>query len=612
MDDLRRAVVRKLRSKADGAPQIRIVRQSIDARKKPEIFYVYTVDVTGLPPREEERIRNRAAGGRDQTVTVPQEVAYAVPQHGKEKPLHRPVIVGSGPAGLFCALILAQEGYHPLVIERGEPVEKRVKTVRRFWDTNRLDPDCNVQFGEGGAGTFSDGKLNTGIRDPQGRIRFVLETFVKAGADEDILYSYKPHIGTDRLREVITNLRNEIIRLGGEFLFSHRLEEIGRDGAACEETGSKEMRQGGSEDGSDDVAHRPQKNMYTLRIRNLQDEAVVEIRTDTLVLALGHSARDTFEMLLCNQMTMQPKAFAVGVRIQHPQRIVDEAMYGKNCPANMPPSPYKLTCQLEAGGVYSFCMCPGGYVVNASSEPGMVAVNGMSLRARDSGNANAAIVMTVSPEQYTAYLDRWEQEKTQESPDEISPLQGLRFIRMLEKRAFQAGGGKIPTETFGEFCVKDGRMPSTQAKWCTGEQIEGCSIGETDCPREEHSEERMERSKGLRALEPFEPRIEGQFALADVRSIFPEQIADGLEEAIWRFDKVIPGFAADNALLCAPESRTSSPVRICRDVKTLESLSHPGIYPCGEGAGDAGGITSAAVDGIRVAEAILLSSACRV
>ncbi len=594
MDDLSRAVARKLRVKTDGAPQIRIVRQSIDARKKPEIFYVYTVDVTGLPPREEERIRKRAAGGRDQTVTVPQEVAYAVPQHGKAGLTHRPVIVGSGPAGLFCALILAREGCKPLVIERGEPVEKRVKTVRRFWDTNRLDPDCNVQFGEGGAGTFSDGKLNTGIRDPQGRIRFVLQTFVEAGADEDILYSYKPHIGTDRLREVITNLRNEIITLGGEFLFSHRLEEIGRDGT-----------------GPEDPTHDTRTNLYTLRIRNLVDDNILEIRTDTLVLALGHSARDTFEMLLRNQMTMQPKAFAVGVRIQHPQRIVDEAMYGENCPVNMPPSPYKLTCQLEAGGVYSFCMCPGGYVVNASSEPGMVAVNGMSLRARDSGNANAAIVMTVSPEQYTAYLDSWEQEETQGSSDELSPLQGLRFIRMLEKRAFQAGGGKIPTETFGDFCEKDGRMPSTQTKWCAGEQIEGRSIGEADCPREEHSEERMERSKGLRALEPFEPCIEGQYALADVRSIFPDRIADGLEEAIWRFDKVIPGFAADNALLCAPESRTSSPVRICRDAKTLESLSHPGIYPCGEGAGYAGGITSAAVDGIKVAEAILLSSVYR-
>ena len=628
--DLHAAVAGRLHVEMTSKIRCRVVKQSIDARKKPDIFYVYTVDVTGFSPGEERRILRRAA--RDRNIASVTEKPYQVPEHGTEPAGCRPVIVGSGPAGLFCALLLAGEGYRPLVIERGEPVRQRAETVRRFWDTNDLDPDSNVQFGEGGAGTFSDGKLNTGIKDPSGRIRFVLETFVRAGADEDILYSYKPHIGTDRLRDVIEKLRGEIISLGGEFLFSHRLEGI--EYTMTEITAGEKLTGKGhmdtaisrDTDGSDGsrghAADNTLKPGYILGIKRLKadrgEEERIRIRTNILVLALGHSARDTFEMLLERGIQMQPKAFAVGVRIQHPQQMIDDAMYGKDCRYPMPPSPYRLACQLEQGGVYSFCMCPGGYVVNASSEPGMIAVNGMSLRDRDSGSANSAIVMTVSPGQCAEYMKQWaggETPGSQDSeagsgtscagcaqggapgsrdmkagaeagqePEELHPLTGLAFVRMLERRAWEAGQGFIPTQSFFEFCGCGQDRP--------GEGEAFCEAG--------------------RKADRFLPRIEGRHAPADVRSIFPEEIGDGLEEAIRRFDRVIPGFASPAPLLCAPESRTSSPVRLVRDPESLEAVSHPGIYPCGEGAGYAGGITSAAVDGLRVAEAVIRRYRCDV
>ena len=563
-EELKNAIVRKLRIRDGSRLSFRIVRQSIDARKKPDIFYVYTADVEA---EGEAKILKRL--GRDRDIVRMEEKPYRVPEHGSLMMRERPVIIGSGPAGLFCALLLAREGYRPLVIERGEMVEQRVGTVQKFWDTNELNTDSNVQFGEGGAGTFSDGKLNTSIKDPAGRIRFVLQTFVEAGADEDILYSYKPHIGTDRLRGVIAGIRGEIISLGGTFLFGHRLEELSiRD----------EMPAAAAEKEAPFTNDRADVSRYCLSVRDLSAGVMIRIRTDTVVLALGHSARDTFGMLLDKGMYMEPKAFAVGVRVQHPQRIVDEAMYGKDCPFAMPPSPYKLTCQLEAGGVYSFCMCPGGWVVNASSEPGMIAVNGMSLRDRDSGNANAAIVMTVRPDQYVRYMNEWGDGNGVCSETDIHPLAGMHFTRMLERRAWKAGDGCIPAERFSDFCIQkeNGKTAETGSK--------DRAIGEQPA---------------------FQPCIKGKYVPADVRSIFPEEIGDALEEGIRRFDRVIPGFASGDTLLCAPESRTSSPVRISRDPDSLESVTHPGVYPCGEGAGYAGGITSAAVDGMRVAEALI-------
>jgi len=563
---VRAAVEKRLRLKPGTEFSCQVIRQSIDARKKPDIFYVYTVDVQ--IPGEAQVLKR--AGKKSSDVVRVSNAAYRVPESGTEKMTGRPVIIGSGPAGLFCALALARAGYRPLVIERGEKVEERVRSVEKFWDQNVLDPDSNVQFGEGGAGTFSDGKLNTTIKDPEGRIRFVLRTFVEAGADPDILYSYKPHIGTDRLRGVIKNMREEIISLGGAFLFSHRLEEVSR--------------------GSAGPGCGYETNGYCLSVRDLKHNTLFEIAAPVVVLALGHSARDTFEMLLRKNVQMRAKAFAVGVRIQHPQVMVDEAMYGKDCRYSMPPAPYKLTCQLEHGGVYSFCMCPGGYVVNASSEPEMIAVNGMSLHERDSGNANAAIVMTVSPDQYAGYLLDWGM-KPLPWKDVLHPLTGMAFARMLEKRAYAAGKGMIPSETFGAFC---------------GEAYE--TVKEPDPLRFETDLQAQVQEKKTQLT--FDgaftrPCIMGRYVSADVRGIFPEEIAASLEEGIRKFDHVIPGFASPEALLCAPESRTSSPVRIERDGDTLASVSDPDLYPCGEGAGYAGGITSAAVDGMRVAEAII-------
>ena len=464
------------------------------------------------------------------------------------------VIIGSGPAGLFCALTLSRAGFCPLVIERGEPVEERVQAVQRFWDGGALDPNCNVQFGEGGAGTFSDGKLNTSIKDSSGRIAFVLRTFVEAGADSQILYSYKPHIGTDVLQKVVRNIRQEIIANGGTFLFSHLVEDISEHAPACrsvqrsegevhESIWKKDISDNGQE------LHVQDLHVQKIHIRDLKTGEVKIIPTQIVIAALGHSARDTFRMLYDHGYEMTPKAFAVGVRVQHPQKLIDDAMYGEDCPYEMPASPYKVTCKLEdGGGVYSFCMCPGGYVVNASSEEGRLAVNGMSYHDRDSTNANSAIVVTVSPEQYHAQ----------------DALSGIAFQQDLEEKAFQAGEGRIPTQTLGDFLA---RRKTTE-------------------------------------FGSIKPVTKGECTPADIRGVFPDYINRSIEEGMRHFDRIIPGFAQDDVLLSAVESRTSSPVRIERG-EDLTAIGHPCFYPCGEGAGYAGGITSAAVDGMRVAEAIV-------
>ena len=515
-EDLENALKKALRLSKEQKFSYEILRQSVDARKKPDIFYVYTVDVSC--DQENKILKN--CRNKNIARVAPKE--YHFPENGTLPLQLPPVIAGTGPAGLFCGLMLARAGFKPILLERGEAVEERKNTVETFWKTGVLDTESNVQFGEGGAGTFSDGKLNTMVKDPEGRIRFVLKNFIHAGADPDILYSSKPHIGTDVLMDVVKHMREEILSLGGKVWFRTRLTDM-----EALENGHYRLK----------LEHTKEKGQ----------ERVTELETEVLVLAIGHSSRDTFRMLFDRKFEMQSKSFAVGVRVEHPQTMVNRAMYGENCPYEMMPAPYKLTHKLQDGrGVYSFCMCPGGYVVNASSESGMLAVNGMSYHARDSRNANSAIVVTVSPEDFGG----------------SDPLDGLAFQQQLEKNAYEAGQGKIPLQRFEDF----------------------------------------QANRASEKLGKILPEMKGAYTPANVRSIFPEKISSSIQEGILAFERQIPGFSDADALLSGVESRTSSPVRILRDER-YES-NYPGIYPCGEGAGYAGGITSAAMDGIRVAEAI--------
>ena len=520
---------------------VHIRRRSLDARKKPELFYVYCLDVEAS--QENKILKNR---GRD--VVLAPKPAYSFPVRGTEPLLHPPVVVGAGPAGLLAAYALAVLGYRPLLLERGQEIGRRSRDVKAFWDGGALNPESNVQFGEGGAGTFSDGKLNTMVKDPSGRIREVLGLFVECGADPAILYDSKPHIGTDCLRQVIQALREKILEAGGQIVFGGRVTDF-------------EIL-----DGRLDAV--------------LWEKDGVPRRTETAVciLAIGHSARDTFETLYRRGVPMTAKPFAVGLRIEHPQSMIQESQYGAKG-GLLPAASYKVTAQSSAGrGVYSFCMCPGGMVVNASSEAGLLAVNGMSNHARDGRNANSAVVVTVQPEDFMRWNQAYQAAEREEGGTGESPgsgrrsegyvrvlppsLAGLEFQRHLELGAGRRGQGRIPVQLFGDFCR---RQPSTGF----GEVI---------------------------------PDTKGGCAPGQIRGILPSCLEEAIEEGVRLFARQLQGFDREDAVLAAVESRTSSPVRILRNAHMESDVR--GLFPCGEGAGYAGGITSAAVDGLKLAEAI--------
>lgn len=518
---------------------MKIVRQSIDARRKPEIFYSYCLDVT---VKDEEKILHRFRGMENQ-VSAAKPEEYVFPQPGLKQAKGPVVIVGMGPAGLFCGYFLALHGYRPILLERGKCVEERQQDVEEFWQTGRLNTESNVQFGEGGAGTFSDGKLNTLVKDKGGRNQAVLETLVRFGAKESICYEAKPHIGTDALRDVVRNMRNEIVRLGGEVRFKSLVTDI-------------EVRDG--------------------RISGVVINGDEHLACGQLVLAIGHSARDTFSMLYERKVPMEAKAFAVGLRVEHPQAMINESQYGMAEPGSLGAAPYKVATKAKNGrGVYSFCMCPGGYVVNASSETGRTAVNGMSYSGRDGDSANSAVIVAVTPEDFSS----------------DHPLAGVEFQRRLERKAYELGQGKIPAQRYGDY------------RECVLQNKRGLK-GDIICDDAEQMEGKMQAAAGTRMVAEghMEPHCKGEYAWADLSGLLPQSCSEAFIDGMESFGRQIRGFDRPDAVLLGVESRTSSPVRIERD-ENLQSIIK-GLYPCGEGAGYAGGITSAAMDGLRVAEQI--------
>jgi uncharacterized FAD-dependent dehydrogenase len=504
------AVARVLGLRPSALQHWEVRRQAIDARKKHAIQLTYSVDVTVA---HEERFLGRASTRK---ITPTPDEAYEPVTPGPRPLPHRPVVVGTGPAGLFAAIILAQAGYRPVVLERGRPVPQRCRDVEGFWNGGTLVPESNVQFGEGGAGTFSDGKLTTLINDP--RCRKVLQEFVAAGADPSILVSAKPHVGTDRLRGVVVNLRRQLESLGASVLFEHRVTGLVLDGGA---------------------------------LKGLQIHHGDTLPARVCVLAIGHSARDTFAMLHQSGLHLVPKPFSVGVRIEHPQRLIDVAQYGRSAGhPRLGPADYKLACHTPNGrSAYTFCMCPGGEVIAAASEHGGVVTNGMSLSARGAVNANAAMLVGVSPEDFPG----------------DTPLGGFEFQRHWETLAFALGGAShmAPVQRVGDLLRG---VPSA--------------------------------SLGMVA-----PSYRPGVVPADLRKCLPPYVIDALRTALPHFGRRIEGFDLPDAVLTGVETRSSSPVRMPRSAQCEGSIG--GIYPAGEGAGYAGGIMSAAADGIRVAESVI-------
>jgi uncharacterized FAD-dependent dehydrogenase len=502
-------VAKKLHIPVKDIKNYKIFKKSVDARKKNDVHFVYSVDVE--VENEDKVLKKYSKKGVIKTPEFKDEFEIKKPP----KNFIRPVVVGFGPAGLFAGLTLAQMGLEPIILERGKPVDERAKDIELFWETGKLNTESNVQFGEGGAGTFSDGKLTTLIKDP--RCRKVLEEFVAAGAPEEILYINKPHIGTDILREVVKNIRKTIISLGGDVRFNSKVTDL-----IIEDN-----------------------RIIGVKIN---DKEILEC--DKVLLALGHSARDTFYMLYEKGIEIKQKGFSIGVRIEHPQRLIDESQYGEFAGhEKLGAADYKLSGHFDNGrSAYTFCMCPGGVVVGAASEENMVVTNGMSYHARDKENANSALLVGVVPEDYGSE----------------HPLAGVEFQRKWERLAFEAGGGnyKAPAQRVGDFLEN---RPSSHYG----------SI-----------------------LPSYKPGVK----MTDLRLCLPNYVTDTIDMALRLFDKKIKGFANPDAIMTGVETRSSSPIRIQRDESLQSNIK--GIYPVGEGAGYAGGIISAAVDGIRVAEMV--------
>lgn len=508
---LRNKIIKKYHLLEDEIKSMEITKKSIDARKKEEIYFVYEVHIS---LKNEDLFLKK---NKNPNISKAKEGRLNIKITGDIALSNRPIIIGSGPAGLFCAFFLAKYGYQPIIIERGEKIEKRVEKVEEFFKTGKLDYSTNVQFGEGGAGTFSDGKLNTLVSDKKNLMKEVFKILVENGAPNEILYLNKPHIGTDLLRNVMISIRKRIIAYGGEFRFSTKLTNL---------------------------------EIESSKVKRIQVNDNEWLPCDLLVLAIGNGARDTFRMLKNSKLKMSSKPFAVGVRISHPQEMINKDQYGSY--RELYPASYKLTYTTKKErGVYSFCMCPGGYVVNSSSFPQQLVINGMSNHKRDTKNSNSAIVVTVNQKDYGEGI-----------------LDGMIFQEELERKAYLLGNGKIPVQLYKDF------KENTESKEFLG----------------------------------VEPIFKGDYTFANLNLLFSKEISESLKEAIDFFDHKIKGFNRDDAIIAGVESRTSSPIRIERGENLESSIS--GIYPCGEGAGYAGGITTSAMDGIKVFLEIIKKYKC--